>query len=204
MNEAVVARVVWWLAGFVFVGIGIGLVWWPASAHIAAVRENAKELYDEANANQADVRRAATLRSARARIAADVGALTGQRSSGAATAAALHVLSARAKHFGVELRSVAPQEVPGAMLGPAARPAPDGLIPIDMTVGLRGIFRNVVALLADLPRHQALLAVRDVSLQATDALHAGVPTLDVTVHATLYRVRQKALTEGVHAARASR
>ncbi|HVA28116.1 MAG TPA: hypothetical protein VNF68_08045 [Candidatus Baltobacteraceae bacterium] len=204
MNDALVARIVWWLAGLVFVGGGIGWVWWPASTQIAAVRESAQELYDEANADEADVRRAATLRSARARIAADVGALAGQTSSGAATAAALRLLSAQSKQFGVELRSVTPQEVQPTMHAPTPRLARDTLIPMDIAVGLRGNFRNVVKLLSDLPRHEALLALRDVSLQATGALHAGGPTLDVTVHAILYRIGDKATTEGTYAAGASR
>ena len=204
MSEMLVARIVWWLAGLAFVGGGIGWVWWPASVQIASVRENAREMYDEANANDAQVRRAASVREARARITADLGALAGQVSNGAATAVALQLLSDESKRFGVELRSVAPQDVPGPMPSPTTTLGGEALIPSDMTLGLRGNFRSVATLIADLPRHQALIAVRAVSLQATDAFHSGVPTLDVTVRATLYRIANATMMEGIHAARTPR
>jgi Tfp pilus assembly protein PilO len=187
------ARLLWVLTCFVVVGIGVGGVWYPASQRIASLNASARELYEEANSDELEVQRSRELRRVRARIVADVRHLSGQTSGAAATAAALHLLSDESKHFNVELRSVVPQVS-------SATPAP--LISNDLTLGLRGRFRNIVAMLVDLPRHDVLIGVRDVAFVSTQTLHGGTPMLDVTVHATLYRVRDQKTVEDDRAASA--
>jgi hypothetical protein len=197
MSEEVTARVAWWLAGCVLFGVGVGGVWWPASQRIAEIRAHSRDMYDEANRNQAEVRQADDLRRVQVRVAADVARLSGQSSVGAAMASALRLLGDESKRFNVELRSIAPEETSGTTDGAKAN---DALLGTDVTLGLRGSFRNMVVMLADLPRHDVLLAVHDVALQGTDKIHAGVPTLTATVHATLYRVRRERSREDNHVA----
>jgi Tfp pilus assembly protein PilO len=186
MSESTMARILWALTFVVVAGIGVGCVWYPASQRIEALNAASHELYDEANSDELEVRRSQELRQVRERIVADVRKLSGQRSNATAMAAALHLLSDESKRFNVELRSVVPQPA-------SATPAP--LIPSELTLGLRGRFRNIVAMLVDLPRHDVLIGVRDVAFASTSTLHAGVPVLDVTIHATLYRVRDQKTVE---------
>lgn len=192
MSERAATRVLWWLSAFVIFGLGVGCIWWPASRHIAQIQAHSREMYDEANQYDADVRQATKLRNIRARVEADVRRLTGQTSDGAAMASALQLLSDESKRFDVELRSVAPEVAP---IPVATSRATDVLVPTSVTLGFRGKFRNVVALLADVPRHEVLLAINDVSLQTSDTAHFGSPTLGVIVHATLYRVRPEPAME---------
>lgn len=194
MSEPVAARVIWWLAGLAFLGVGVGCVWWPASQNISAVRTQSRELYDEANQLDAEIRRAGELRAVGARVLSDVERLGGQRSNGAATAAALELLGAESRRFDVELRSVVPQNVAKPLERAAAHP-PELLAQNELVLGLRGRFRNVLAFVADLPRHDALIEVRGVTLSAAGASPDGTPALDATVEATLYRLREAPLKE---------
>jgi hypothetical protein len=62
-----------------------------------------------------------------------------------------------------------------------------GLTGTDVTLTLRGPFRSIAGFLADVPRHDVLIDVRDVALQATGTI-ARAPILLATVHATVYRL----------------
>ena len=181
------ARVLWLLAAFVALGVGIGCVWWPASQELSQHHSRALELYDEANAIDAATRRAGQLRAAQGRISSDLAALSGVRSPGAVTAALLRLLHDESKHQAVDIREVSPDDAAHSTSSPAGAVRADPLVPSDVAISARGPFRNVVALVADLPRHDVLIDVHDVQLTATESDRVP-PLLDVTLHATIYRL----------------
>ena len=182
LDKAAIARIVWLAVAFVVFGVGVGLVWWPTSQSIDQVRSHARELYEEANQNDAIVRRAADLRAAQKRIHDDLQQLGGERSPGAVTAAALSLLSAEGKRMNVDVRSIAP--APAAAQSAAVHESLSGS---DVAIGVRGPFKNVMNLIADLPRHNVLVEVHDAQITSSD-ITKKAPVLDVTINATIFRV----------------
>jgi hypothetical protein len=189
MNLQVLTRVTWLLVAFVTAGIGIGGVWWPASQELSSRHAHALELYNEANAVDAALRRAAELRAAQSRISSDLAALSGARSPGAVTAALLRLLHEESKTQRVDIREVSPDSNAHMSSGTAhsTAPSPQALIPSDLSISVRGPFRSVVALITDLPRHDVLIDVHDVQLSTTQTGRVP-PLLDVTLHSTVYRL----------------
>jgi len=172
-------RIIWMVSITIFVGGGVGIVWWPSSQTIAATQLQAKVLYDEANVNEAEVRHAAELQALTDRMADDVRALSGQASPSAATAATLALLNREARVFAIDVRSIVPTTAP--------TPAPSTALvgtPIEIDVG--GHFRNLLAMVSDLPRHNVLIEVNDVSLD-DDGDRSLRPVLSAKIHATVFR-----------------
>ena len=178
-----IVRAIWLMTFLVFVGVGIGVVWWPSSQTIDAYRQAAAMYYDEATRNEADVRHAAQLRILQNRVLTDLKLITPLHSPGAATATMLELLATESKTYGVSIRSIVPVVAPAA---PAPRAAGTSG-PFDATsieIGLRGRFDKVLQFVSDLPRHESLLEIRDMSFS-----QSGGDGLAVTVHATLYQYR---------------
>ncbi len=173
-------RLTWALVALVIFGAGFGLVWWPFSQSIAAVRSHARELYEEANRNDAITLRASDLRAARARIHADLVTLGGVRSQGAVLSSTLRLLSEEGKRLRVDVRSIAPAQHAGGETH-------DPLVGTDVAIAVRGSFRNIVDMIADVPRHDVLVEIHDAQLVSADTMQ-GLPKLDVTLHATIYRL----------------
>ncbi len=181
------ARVLWLLAAFMVLAVGVGCISWPGSQELSQRHAHALELYDEANAIDAATRRAAQLRAAQARIASDLTALGGVRSAGGVTAALLRLLHDESNRQAVDIREVAPDTTTHGSDSAAAAIRANALLPSDVAISVRGPFRNIVALVADLPRHDVLIDVRDIHLSATESDRVP-PVLDVTLHATIYRL----------------
>jgi Tfp pilus assembly protein PilO len=141
-------------------------------------------LYDEANENEAEIRHAAQLHALAKRVTDDVRALSGRGSQSAAMAATLALLSGEARAFKIDVRSIVPTT--------AAPPVASSLLagaPIEIDV--RGHFRELLAFVSDLPRHNVLIDVSDVSLD-DDGDGAPSPILSAKIHATLFRYRGNA------------
>ncbi len=185
-------RMTWLLITFIVLGIGVGCIWWPQSRVISEQHSRALELYDEANSIDAATRRASQLRAAQLRITSDLSELGGIRSPGAITVAVLQLLHEESKRQGVEIREVAPDTsvhgTPSRVAdGDFAKRKSDAFAPSDVSISVRGPFRNIVSLVADLPRHDVLIDVRDIQLSSTESVHKP-PFLDVTLHTTIYRL----------------
>lgn len=182
-------RVCWLFAAFIVGGLGVGIIWWPASRELAERHAHALELYDEANSIDAATRRASQLRAVQTRIASDLAQLGGVRSSGSVTAAVLRLLHDESKREAVQIREVAPdvamQPAPSTAAASSARD--DVLSGSDVAISVRAPFRNIVALVADLPRHDVLIDIHDIQLTVIGA-ERKPPVLDVTLHSTIYRL----------------
>jgi Tfp pilus assembly protein PilO len=172
-------RILWMLTAATFVGAGVGIVWWPSSQALAAMQSQAKALYDEANDNEAEIRHAAQLHALAKQVADDVRELSGRRSESAVMAATLTLLGTEARAFKIDVRSILPTATPVAS-------SPLSGIPVE--IDARGHFRELLAFVSDLPRHNVLIDVSDVSLD-DDGDRTLSPVLSAKIHATLFRYR---------------
>jgi len=188
-------RLVWLSAAVVFLGLGVGAVWWPNAQAIAAVSAQARSLYDQANQNDAEVRHAAQLRALAKRVADDVHSLSGLGSQSAVMATTLNLLNREGRMFSVDVRSIVP--APAASASPV--PQAGALAGTTVQIDVRGHFRDILAFTSDLPRHNALIEIHDVSL-IDRGDRSPAPVLGATIHATLFRYRDAGQRETQHAA----
>lgn len=191
MTVASVVRVVWLLTFAIFVGIGVGLVWLPASASIESLRREASHYYEEAVHNEDEVRNAAKLEAMHVAVEDDLRSLTHAGTTGQATTALLTLLAGESRQYRVSVRAI----VPSAVASPSTGPFDE----TNVQFTLAGRFADVLAFVADLPRRDTLIEIRDMTLAATDG-RASHPELTVTIHAVLYRYRVSATAGGYHVA----
>ncbi|HUA09828.1 MAG TPA: type 4a pilus biogenesis protein PilO [Candidatus Acidoferrales bacterium] len=200
MTIAAYVRIVWLLTGAVFFGLGVGVVWWPNAQTIAAVSAQSRALYDEANQNEAEVRHAAQLRAVARQIAGDVRSLSGEGSQSAAMAATLALLGREGRAFSVDVRSILPAPEASAM--PSPGPAERALAGTPLEIDVRGSFRDILAFVSDLPRHDALIEVHELSLSDRGD-RSPKHILGASIYATVFRYGDGAERETQHASRAS-
>ncbi len=184
-----------WLVASLCACATYGFIVRPSEQSITEITRQARVLYDEANEDDAKVRRSATLAIVQARVNADVRMLSGQGSGSAATAATLRRAADEAKRFHVEIRSLTPETSAPPALGAVAA-SDDSLDGEDWTLGVRADFHDVVAFLADLPRHDVLIDVHDVDLKSPSAGESSAPVLDGTVHVTVLRLHSNLAEDG--------
>lgn len=186
LDTAALVRLLWCVAACEIL-VGYATIWQPSQVELSAIRTHAHDLYEQANMNEEKVRRAAQLKRAEERVRADLAHLGGQATSGSVTASALHLFDREAKTFRVDIRTILPE------LKSVSSPDDRGRLRGDpVTLGARGHFRDLVALLADLPRHDVLLEISDVELTAIDRGGAAPkPLLDATIRGKLYRVAER-------------
>jgi Tfp pilus assembly protein PilO len=173
-----------------FLGIGVGVVWWPASQTIAAIKEQAELQYEQANQNEAVVQHAAQLHAVAKRVADDVRQLSGGSQS-AVTAATLTLLNRESHAHTIDIRSIVPAPVAAASAAP--RPPDSTLTGTAIEIDARGGFRDILAFISDLPRHNVLIDVSDINITERGD-HSPKPVLGATIHATVFRY--KSIKEG--------
>ncbi len=199
MTMASGVRILWILTAAVFFGFGVGVVWWPTSQTIATIKTQAKNLYDEANQNEADIARAAQLRTVQKRVSDDVRKLSGQGSQSAVTAATLALLNRESRTHSIDVRSIVPTSGTTASPSPAAaRRADSALVGTAIEIDVRGRFRDLLAFVSDLPRHDVLIDVSDINL-VDRGDRSSKPVLGATVHATIFRYLYQEGREAQHA-----
>jgi Tfp pilus assembly protein PilO len=188
------ARMIWIATAAVFLGVGVGVVWWPASQNIAQLKGQAQHLYEQAEENQTDVRHAAQLRAVAKRVVQDVQALSGETSSSAVMATTIKLLGAESSRFKIDVQSIVPEPSSGSQTPmPDRSLASEALEGMPIELGLHGSFRQLLALISDLPRHDVLIDVQDVDLLADD--DSNSPLLNAKLHAIVYRYYDVAKTE---------
>jgi Tfp pilus assembly protein PilO len=184
-------RVVWLMAALVLAA-GYALVYEPSERNAAAQSRYAEQLYREARANEAELQRAAEIREAQVRVRADLDRIAGSASTSAVTVLALHLLNEESRRFRIDVRTIEPEHVAVKANGRLER--------TPVVLGLRGYFRNIVALLSDLSRHDVLIGVDGIDLAAGEGAPGASPLLDGTVHLSIYRLRAEPALEDQHAA----
>ena len=167
------ARIGWVLAAALAVGGILGVVA-PAERRVRAAMAHAHELYELANRNDKMLRSAAGLAAASRRVAHDVSYLAGNRGEGATTLAALELLRGDARRFHLSLESLTPD-----------RSDVSDLESPEATIAVRGAYRDVLAAIADLSKHDVLLEVRAVGL-AQNSDYLQTDEIDATIGASIY------------------
>jgi Tfp pilus assembly protein PilO len=189
-------RSLWMLTAFNLLGIGMGVICWPASQRIDALHARARELYAEADANEREARLTSGLRRSEARAYGDVIRLAGQSSAGASMAAVLLLLNREASRFSVEIRSITPPV--GGSQTPGGPSKPDPLAEFDVELSVHGSFKDIVAFLSDVSRHEVLVAPRSASL-SLDGPASLRPMLNASVATTIYFLKDLTKAETRHA-----
>jgi Tfp pilus assembly protein PilO len=191
VTEAAAAqlRIAWLVVALVAV-IGFASIVLPAQRRIASIQTHAANLADLAARNEALLARLDSLEQTRARVRRDLDRLTGKIGAGRTTVAALHVLEDEAGRNHLTISAIAPAgEEP-----PASRPSREE----DVVVTLRGRYRDVMAAIADVPRHDALVEVESVALTRVDT-RALFPSVDATVRVALFHDVKDLVKEDTHA-----
>lgn len=198
-DERAGVRIIWLVTALALVA-GYACVWQPSQRDLTSIRARAHDLYERANSNEEVVRRSSRLKTIEARVRADLVALGGRASAARVTASALQVLDFESKAYRVDVRALTPD----ASAAKAEAAGPERLVGQPMTIELRGRFRDVIALLADVPRHGVLFEIRTAELAADGRdREAAQPPLRATIQTTLYRIAASPLEEN-DAARSSR
>lgn len=186
------ARRILWGVVVLVSALGYEVTIAPLQRAIVQTQQYASQLYHRANANEAVARRAPALEAARRRIAGDVARLEGVTQAGE-TASMLLLFAREAARYHVAIRAIATDDMSSADASPksAARSALEAQ---PLTLTLRGTFRDIVPLLADLPNHDVLLEIRDAQLHVVPSTRSAI-VLDATVAAALYRFQPFAKKE---------
>lgn len=187
MSIASAVRIVWIVTAAVFFGLGLGVIWWPASQTIATIKAQAKSLYDEANQNESDVQRATQLRAISRRVSDDVRKLSGQRSRSAVMATTLGLLNRESRAHGIDVRSIVPAPIASALPAPPQAQVDEStMVGTAVEIDVRGRFRDLLAFVSDLPRHNVLIDISDIDL-VDRGDRSLKPVLGATIHATVFR-----------------
>jgi Tfp pilus assembly protein PilO len=171
-------RLLWALTAIELFGGGIAIE--SRYRHsIERSRAAAEALYRSTMHNERLIAQAAELRAAQAAAEADLQHISMERSLSAATASLLSTLEVVAAREHAEISGV----------DPGRTTLEDRLLATDLTLRVRGKFRNIVSFVEDVSRQAVLLKVSNTELAiASEPEHAPEPNLDATVHATLYRL----------------
>ena len=146
----------------------------PPERRMQAIRAREHELYDLSIRNERLLRGATGLAAARDRVAKDIAQLAVQRGTGSATLRTLEVLQRESARERVSIGGLEPQAPDTATQAGGAE---------DVTITMRGTYRDVLSAIADVSRHDVLLEVSDASLASM--ADAGTE-IDATLHATLF------------------
>lgn len=190
MNAAAAQVRTGWLSLALAALLGFAAVVAPAERRLAAIQSHAAQLGDLASQNEAAAARIGSLEATRARVRSDVRRLAGTGNSGKIAVVLLKVLQGEASRNHLTISSIAP-----ASDAASARPASQEE---GVAISLQGRYRDAMAAIADLPRHDVLVEVRGVSLVRV-ASQQPFPYVDATIQAALYRGIQELTKEETHA-----
>lgn len=164
-----------WFAVAVLVFGGYLTLVAPAERRVRTVAFQAHELYELANRNERLLKNAAGLQAADQRVARDLADLTARKDETTIAVATLGLLRAAEKRHRVFVVSLAPAERSITLERGSE----------NVTLVLRGAYRDVLEAIAELSRGDVLLEIDDVAL--TQAFgNAGSPLVDATIGATIY------------------
>jgi Tfp pilus assembly protein PilO len=182
-------RIGWIVAGALAV-LGYVAIIAPSERHLAAIEFQGHELYQLANRNETMYAARSSLEEARLRVERDMSSLGVKNTSGKAMFATLRLVQWESVGHHAVVTGITPLD--------ATPPNDDGRQ--DIVIAVRGRYRDIVALVADLSRHDLLIDVRDVELTGTSTPIFGAD-VDAAIHATVYHSNQGLMREENHAVR---
>lgn len=176
-----------WLLVIAIVATGWFLVQTRYESAIAASHSQTELIYRQTVADARIVRQASELRQIQAHALSDLARVSHDSSLSSSTANLLATLHASAKRFGTKVTGVLPvgDSAPVDASGKA-----DPLESTSLTIHIRGKFRDILGFVEDLSHHATLIRVSDTEMALDDTAGPDTePSLDATVHATLYRLQ---------------
>jgi Tfp pilus assembly protein PilO len=172
MNQAAATQLrVAWLALALAAVAGFATIVLPAQRRIAAIESRSGDFAELAARDEAVLARLDSIEQTRTRVRRDLDRLAGKVGTGRTTVAVLHVLENEAARNHLVISGIAPASDDTASASAKEE---------ELTVSLRGRYRDVMAAVADIPRHDALVEVQSAGLQRADA-HGLFPSVDATV-----------------------
>jgi hypothetical protein len=147
----------------------------PGEARLRAIAFHTHELYELANRNARIREHAGDIAAARARVVRDLQAIAAEGDAAGATLVALKLLEREGAMHRVAIAGFAP-----AAFGDGGR---DGRQ--DVNVAVSGSYQNVIGLIGNLSRGDALMEVAGVKLDAA-GLSGATGEVDATIHATIF------------------
>jgi hypothetical protein len=169
------ARIGWMLAVVLAIG-GYEAVVAPAAARVRSIVAHAHDMYEIANRTDRLLRDANGVTAARSRVERDVARLAARGESAMTMLATIRLLQEEARRHRVVIAGLSPGERDAATNRKGSA---------DVTIAMRGTYRNVLEAVADLSKGDVLIDIRDVAL-AQDSNDADPRDVDAIVRATLY------------------
>lgn len=169
-------RIAWLLSAIVLL-LGYAMLIAPRERRMTAIETRAHALYEQANRNARLVENIGSLERARDRVKRDLALLTGVGGADASMLGGLQLLQRETHAHRVTLRAFTPQAANGSATVKGQQP---------FTILARGRYRDVMGLIADLPRHGVFVEVRDAQLRRVPSRGALAPDVDATIDAVLY------------------
>ncbi len=180
-------RAVWILAALVLL-CGSAIVRSRYENAIAVSYGRSEALSRRIDVNRGILDRSGNLHVLENRAQRDLAKLSLTGSAASSTANLIALLEKSSRSFRTQVVQIQPEFA-------EANEDAGALESMPVTIRLDGRFRNILAFIADLSRHDTLISVTDTELAlSSEHLENGPPRLDATVHAVLYRLRaQKGL-----------
>jgi hypothetical protein len=196
--KPVLGRATAWCAIGAFAVAAYMAVVLPGEQQRRSLIVQARDCYDLAGRDDALLRQRMQLRAMRARVESDLRQLRAMRTGAGAVLASLVLLDHEARAQRVAFRALTP--------GPSAG---QGRGKESITFALRGPYRSVLHVIADLSEENVLLEIGDARLEVQQDSGAQTDAVAATIQATLYHgIRAVAPTaaplEDEHAAATTR
>lgn len=180
------AGIALWLSVLLFAAAGYALGIAPQEHRLRATLARAQALYDKGNANHRILVHAAEIRHARDRVRADIRRRSAHAGASSTLEAALRSVDREAATHGVEIRSLTP--------GPTSHEGGD-VIGEAVTLDVVGHFANIMTMLANLSRRDALIEVGQVRIEALSRTPSPRPLLLATISASIDRIDPRYVEE---------
>ncbi len=177
------ARLTWVACTALFVGVGIGLIWWPSTLAIDALQRHGREAYEQTRDDDAILARGSGLVAMRARVGAELARFARRRQNGLLIAGTLQDVYQIAVRHHARIVKIAPDASAAIQDRRAVLEASGGL-----TIVLRGRYPDLIACIAEVARGDVILGLSRVELSLADGDDHEHPLLDATLHTTVYRV----------------
>lgn len=180
MRRADTTRVLWAAAALFAFGAA-----WQVQHHferrIVQAQRAAESLYAMTSANERTIQEETRLRAARDAAERDLKHFGAAASLPSATAAVLEAFERQARSHRATVAAVTPAASMRTLQTP-------GLLAMPVTVRVRGDFRDILALLVDMPERTPLVEIRRTQLAPSGKPGTGAePVLDAAIDVTMYR-----------------
>jgi Tfp pilus assembly protein PilO len=170
-------RLGWYAVALLLLGAYAAIVA-PAERRLNDVASHSRNLYELTQRNERYIRNLASLQSARQRVERDIARVGRGPKVAAPAVAVIATLEREGRDNHVAISGITSEQAPSAGRNATGE---------SVRIVLEGRYRDVLAVVADLPRHDALIELRSLSLAKADGIASLLPPVDASVLAVIYR-----------------